>query len=163
MSASVESFLVCADKWKRTLSPELLTACEKIEKEEDWDNPQYEKIMMEELYPKMCCRIQPWPEPWTRSLRHVNTKIYMHMQGPSEFMVTGNLKGWDSWDRLPQIKVPALMIGAENDEMDPADMKKMAEIVENGRFAYCPEGSHLTFWDAQEAYFECLLNFLRSV
>lgn len=51
MSASISSFIVCAQKWKKTLPPDLLAACEKIENEEDWENPQYEKIMMEELYP----------------------------------------------------------------------------------------------------------------
>ena len=163
MSASVESFLKCADKWKKTLPPDLLAACDKIESEEDWENPQYEKIMMEELYPKMCCRIQPWPEPVTRAFRHVNLNIYVHMQGHSEFVVRGNLKGWDSWDRLPQIKVPALMMGAENDEMDPEDLKKMAETVQNGTFGYCPEGSHMAFWDSQEVYFEHLLKFLRGI
>ena len=35
MAASIESFLVCSAKWKRTLGPELLAACEKIEAEED--------------------------------------------------------------------------------------------------------------------------------
>ena len=119
--------------------------------------------MMEELYPKMCCRLKPWPDPWNRSLRHVNMEIYVHMQGHSEFVVTGNLKGWDSWDRLPQITIPALMIGAENDEMDPADMKKMADLVPQGTFKFCPEGSHLAFWDSQEIYFEHLLEFLHSV
>lgn len=56
MSASVESFLACANKWKKTLSPDLLAACVKIEAEEDWENPLYEKIMMEELYPSKSWR-----------------------------------------------------------------------------------------------------------
>jgi proline iminopeptidase len=90
-------------------------------------------------------------------------KIYVHMQGYSEFVVTGNLKGWDSWDRLHQIAIPALMIGAENDEMDPKDMKKMADMVPKGTFGFVPEGSHMAFWDGQEAYFEHLLAFLRSL
>ena len=163
MSASIKSFLVCADKWKRTLSPELLAACEKIEAEEDWKNPQYDKIMMEELYPKMACRTKPWPEPLNRAFRHVNMNIYVHMQGHSEFVVTGNLKGWDSWDRLPQIEIPAMMIGAENDEMDPKDMEKMASLVSKGTYGYCPEGSHMAFYDSQDIYFEHLLKFLKSV
>ena len=163
MSASVESFLLCADKWKRTLSPEHLAAVEKIEAEEDWKNPLYEKIMMEELYPKMLCRTKPWPEPLDRSFRHVNMNIYVQMQGHSEFVVTGNLKGWDSWDRLPQIKIPALMIGAENDEMDPKDLEKMAASVSKGTFGYCPEGSHLAFYDSQDVYFEHLVKFLKNV
>lgn len=64
---------------------------------------------------------------------------------------------------MPQIKVRALMLGAENDEVDPEDMKKMAEIMPNATAAICPEGSHLAFWDAQEAYFDHLLKFLHSV
>ncbi len=48
--------------------------------------------MMEDLYPKMLCRINPWPEPVSRAFRHVNDKIYNFMQGKSEFLVTGNLK-----------------------------------------------------------------------
>lgn len=64
------------------------------------------------------------------------------MQGYSEFVVTGNLKGWDSWDRLKDIKVKALMIGAEHDEMDPEEMKKMAEMMPNATAAICPGGSH---------------------
>ncbi len=55
------------------------------------------------------------------------------------------------------------MLGAENDEMDPEDMKKMAEMMPNASAAICPEGSHLAFWDAQEAYFEHLLKFLHSI
>ena len=163
MAASVESFLACADKWKKTLPPERLAICEKIEAEQDWDNPEYDKIMMEELYPKMACRIQPWPDPWNRGIRHANLKIYHHMQGHSEFVVTGNLKGWDSWSRLPQIEVPALMMGSENDEMDPKDMEKMSKLVQKGTFGYCPEGSHMAMWDAQEVYFEHVLKFLGSV
>lgn len=46
MSASIESFLVCSAKWKKTLPPDLLEQCEKIEKKGDWENPLYEKIMM---------------------------------------------------------------------------------------------------------------------
>jgi len=55
MAASIESFLACAGKWKKTLPPDLLAACEKIEAEGDWENPLYEKIMMEELYPSKSC------------------------------------------------------------------------------------------------------------
>ncbi len=163
MTASIESFLKSAAKWKATLSPELRQSVDKIEADEDWENPEYERIMMEELYPKMMCRIKPWPEPVTRTFKSANMKIYVQMQGHSEFSVTGNLKGWDSWDRLPQIKVKALVLGAEHDEMDPDDCRKMAEMMPNAEVAICPQGSHLALWDDQEVYYEYLLKFLRSL
>ena len=163
MVAGIESFLVTANKWKRTLPDELFKKVEQIESEGDWENPEYERIMMEELYTKMICRCNPWPEPCTRSFRIANMGIYIQMQGHSEFVVTGNLKGWDSWDRLHQIEVPALSLGAKHDEMDPEDCKKMAELMPKGEVAICPEGSHFAFWDDQEIYFKHLLSFLKSV
>jgi proline iminopeptidase len=72
---------------------------------------------MEELYPQMICRLKPWPEPVTRAVRLGNEKIYNQMQGKSEFEVTGNLKDWERWDRLKEIKVKALTIGSNHDEM----------------------------------------------
>jgi len=163
MTAGTQSYLKRTAALKQLLSPEKLAQLTTLEAKEDYDNPEYERLMMEELYPKMICRIKPWPEPVDRAFRHANQKIYVQMQGKSEFLVTGNLKDWERWDRLHEIKVKALTIGAEHDEMDPEDMKKMAKLMQNATNAYCPNGSHLCMWDDQAIYFQNLLKFLRSV
>ena len=163
MSASIDSFLTYAQKWKNILTDDMREEVDKIEAEGDWENPRYMEIMMEDLYPKMVCRIQPLPEPVARGFRLHNEKIYVQMQGHSEFVVTGNLKGWDSWERLPQIQVRTFVIGAQNDEMDPKDCKRMAQLIPRGKFAVCPEGSHMAFWDDQEVYYGELLGFLKSL
>jgi proline iminopeptidase len=111
----------------------------------------------------MICRTHPWPAPLTRAFRHLNDKIYNQMQGKSEFLVTGNLKDWERWDRLHEIKVKALTIGARYDEMDPEDMKKMATLMPNATSFICPNGSHLCMWDDQAFYFQHLLAFLHSL
>jgi pimeloyl-ACP methyl ester carboxylesterase len=77
--------------------------------------------------------------------------------------LTGNLKDWERWDRLHEIKVRTLTIDARYDEMDPEDMKKMATLMPNATSAICPNGSHMCFWDDQEVYFHHLLGFLRTV
>jgi proline iminopeptidase len=163
MTASAKDYLRCTAALKiKLLSPESLATLNALEAAEDYDNPEYERIMMEELYPQMICRIQPWPEPVQRAFRSVNTKIYEQMQGKSEFLVTGNLKDWDRWDRLHEIKVRTLTLGGAHDEMDPEDLKKMATLMPNGHNATCPNGSHLCMWDDQTNYFNYLINFLRS-
>ena len=162
MTAGTQSYLKRTAALKQLLTSDSLAKLTALEAKEDYDNPEYERLMMEELYPKMICRIKPWPEPVDRAFRHSNQKIYVQMQGKSEFLVTGNLKDWERWDRLHEIKVKALTIGAEHDEMDPADMKKMATLMQNATNAYCPNGSHLCMWDDQAVYFENLLKFLRS-
>jgi proline iminopeptidase len=163
MTAGTQSYLKRTASLKLLLPPDKLARLTALEAKSDYDNPEYERIMMEDLYPKMICRIQPWPEPVTRAFRHANDKIYNQMQGKSEFLVTGNLKDWERWGRLHEIKVKALTIGAEHDEMDPKDMKKMATLMQNATNAYCPNGSHLCMWDDQQIYFQNLLKFLRSV
>jgi Phage portal protein len=97
--------------------------------------------MMNDLYPMMLCRIKPWPEPVSRSIRLANEKIYEQMQGKSEFLVTGNLKDWERWNRLAEIKVRTLTIGATYDEMDPRDMVRMAALMPNATSHICPKGT----------------------
>jgi proline iminopeptidase len=41
--------------------------------------------------------IDEWPEAINRSFDHMNPNVYVYMQGPSEFGITGDasLKDWD--------------------------------------------------------------------
>ncbi|HYZ72372.1 MAG TPA: proline iminopeptidase-family hydrolase [Chthoniobacterales bacterium] len=164
MSAGIKSVLKRLDELKRTLlSKATLAQFNALEAARDYDSPAYKRIVMEELYPQMICRLTPWPEPVTRAVRLLNEKIYNQMQGKSEFEYTGNLKDWERWDRLHEIRVKTLTIGAVHDEMDPDDMVKMAKMMPNAASVICPNGSHLDMWDDQAFYFQHLLAFLKSV
>jgi proline iminopeptidase len=163
MTAGIQAYLKRTAAIKSWLPSDKLARLRALEAKQDYDNPEYERIMMEDLYPLMLCRIQPWPEPVTRSFRLMNEKIYEQMQGKSEFLVTGNLKNWERWDRLHEIKTRALTIGAKYDEMDPDDMVKMAKMMPNATSFICPNGSHLCMWDDQQAYFRGLIPFLKSL
>ena len=85
------------------------------------------------------------------------------MQGPSEFVPGGILKGWSVWDRLGEIYVPTLMVGAKYDTMNPDEMRQMSTLVQNGRSLYCPNGSHLCFWDDQQIFMEGVMAFIHDV
>jgi proline iminopeptidase len=163
MTAGVKSFLKRAEFIRRHLPPATQARLAVLEAKQDYDSPEYQNLMMDELYTKMLCRTHPWPEPVSRTFRHVNDKIYNTMQGKSEFLVTGNLMAWERWDRLADIKVKTLTVGSQYDEMDPQDMKKMAALMPNAGYAFCPNGSHFCMWDDQRIYFEHLLAFLRAV
>ena len=87
------------------------------------------------------------------------------MQGPSEFGVVGNakLKNWDIKDQLKNISVPTLSIGGKYDTMDPEHMKWIATEVQNGRFLYCKNGSHLCMYDDQKTFFDGIIKFIKDV
>src|SRR6266568_2830448 len=73
------------------------------------------------------------------------------------------LAHWDRTVELASIEVPALVIGARYDTMDPAHMEMMAGRLPAGRYLYCPEGSHLSMYDDQQTYFAGLIEFLHGI
>ncbi len=163
MTAGIQAYLSRLGYLKGVLPPASRAELDRLEEAEDYDNPEYQRIMMEELYPQVICRTKPWPEPVTRAFRDASLAIYNEMQGKSEFVVTGNFKDWERWDRLHEITVRTLTIGAAHDTMDPEDLKKMAASMPNAESLICPNGSHLAMWDDQAVYFDGLLRFLKSL
>jgi proline iminopeptidase len=84
------------------------------------------------------------------------------MQGPSEFVPGGILKGWSVWDRLKEISVPTLTVGAKYDTMNPEEMEEMSKMVQKGKFLYCANGSHLCMWDDQETFMNGVIDFIHE-
>ena len=109
--------------------------------------------------------VENWPNSINRGFSHVNSQVYVTMQGPSEFGIKGNatLKDWNVKDRLKTISVPTLAIGAHYDTMDPKQMEWISHEVQNGQYLHCPNGSHLSQYDDQEHFFPGLISFLKDV
>ncbi len=128
-----------------------------------YDHPVYQQMLKTEYYNKHICRLPEWPEAVDRTFKHANYPIYLMMQGPSEFSVSGRLVNWDRSGDLNKITVPTLTIGATHDTMDPEHMKWMSTQVQQGRFLLCPNGSHLCMWDDQEHFFPGVIQFIKDV
>lgn len=126
-------------------------------------DPKYQEMVFNEYYMKHLCRLPIWPDPVMRSFKHINEEIYVMMQGPSEFKTGGRLIKWDIKDRLKEIKVPTLTVGAKYDTMDPEHMKWMSTQVQRGQYLYCPNGSHLAMWDDQQVFMDGVIRFIREV
>ncbi len=127
------------------------------------NNPRYAALLDKYYYAQHVCRLLPNPDPVQRSFKHANMEVYAMMQGPSEFGIGGRLAKWDIKDRLKEIKVPTLTIGAQFDTMDPEHMKWMSTQVQQGRYLFCPNGSHLSMWDDQQHYFPGTIQFIKDV
>ena len=149
------------------LDPTVLEEIMSYENKEDYSNPRYMELLMNNYYTEHIIRmpVADWPEPLNRSFKHINHDVYVTMQGPSEFGVKGDatLKYWDVKEDLKNISVPTLSIGATYDTMDPEQMEFIANEVQNGRFLLCPNGSHLAQFDDQKIYFEGLIKFIKDV
>ncbi|MBI1805735.1 MAG: proline iminopeptidase-family hydrolase [Ignavibacteria bacterium] len=163
MTAGMTAYTAYASELRKQLPPDIIAVLDKYEAKQQYDAPEYQDAMMKSMYAEHVCRVNPWPEPVERAFRHFNTKIYNIMQGPNEFVITGNFKNWERWDDLHSISVPTLLIGARYDEMNPEDIKREGTLIPHSRVAICANGSHLCMWDDQETYFKHLVTFLKDV
>jgi len=142
-----------------------LAQIKRLEAAQAYADPQYMDLLMQHHYVYHVLRMdaQQWPDPVLRAFKHLNPKVYIPMQGPSELGASGKLLNWDRSAQLRTIDVPALTIGAEYDTMDPAHMQAMARSLPQGRYLQCPGGSHMAMYDAQECYFSGLIDFLQDL
>ena len=149
------------------LDPEVLKKLREYEKNEDYTNEEYLKLVQNHYYPKHVLRmpLENWPNPVLRSMENINFDIYLKMQGPSEFGVVGDaiLKEWDRKNELKKLEIPILTIGGQHDTMDPKQMEWMSKEVKNGTYLHCPNGSHWSMYDDQENYFNGVTGFINAL
>jgi proline iminopeptidase len=165
MMSSVPAYNAYAEQvLMPTMDQAALAEIKAFEAAGDTENPRYMELLVEQHYVHHVLRMPPdeWPEPVQRGFAHINPAIYVSMQGPSELGISSGAKlvNWDRFGDLGQIRVPALVIGAQHDTMDPEHMRQMAERLPAGRYLHCPDGSHLAMYDDQETYFAGLIDFL---
>lgn len=165
MMSSIPAYNAYAEKvFLAKMDPQVLAEIKDLEATGRTGEPRYMELLVPHHYEHHVLRMPyaEWPDPAVRALEHVNESIYVPMQGPSELGASGKLAAWDRTEDLARIQVPALVIGAGHDTMDPTHMEDMANRLPNGRYLHCPNGGHLAMYDDQQTYFAGLIDFLQS-
>ena len=147
------------------MNPEALARILTLQHEGKTGDPAYEQLLMANDDTKHILRMPPdqWPDPVMRTRERVNNSIYTLMQGPSEMGLSGRLANWDVSKRLPDIRVPTLVIGSRYGTMDPTYMKWMAQQLPRGHFLYCAKGSHLAMYHDQKTYMHGIIAIIEDV
>ena len=150
-----------------TMDQDALKEIEALESAGQIEDPRYVELLNEHHYIHHVLRmpLEDWPNPVQRAFAAINPAVYVSMQGPSELGISQDAKlaQWSRFDDLSSIEVPALVIAARYDTMDPAHIEQMADRLPLGQYLYCPKGSHLAMYDDQRTYFSGLLEFLHSL
>lgn len=105
-------------------------------------------------------RLPEWPDPVKRSFADWNMDVYGTMQGPNEFLYTGNLKDWNRLAEMRNIAVPCLILVGQHDELTPACALRMHQAVPGSEIKVFPRSAHMPFYEEPEAYFATLTAFL---
>ncbi len=163
VASAPEYALYAGQVLAKEMDPKILAEIKDLEAKKEFNNPRYMELLLENYYKKHICRLANWPNAVERSFAHVNNTIYTMMQGPSEFGISGRLANWDIKNRLKEIYVPTLMIGAKYDTMDPDAMEAQSKMVQKGQYLFCPNGSHLAMWDDQKVFMSGVIKFIKAV
>jgi L-proline amide hydrolase len=128
------------------------------------DSPEYQSAMMV-FYQRHVCRRQPWPDCVQRSIRQLmdNPEVYLTMNGPSEFHVTGTLRNWSVVDRLDEVSVPVLITSGRHDECTPAIAETIHRGIPGSEWAIFEDSAHFSHAEEPELYASTVAAFLERV
>ncbi len=139
--------------------PDSIRVIEDAEREGRFDGEDYQRVMME-YYHRHVCRLDPWPDDLFEALGRMNLDVYTTMWGPSEFTITGTLKGADLLPRLPEIKQPTLLVCGEHDEAAPSTVQTCRDVLPHGEMAVIPNASHFHHLEQPEIFRAVVHDFL---
>jgi proline iminopeptidase len=146
---------------RSALGVETVRMMKRREAEGSIQHPEYQAAITL-LNHRHVCRLDEWPEPLTRSLSQWNMGPYETIQGPNEFTYTGNIRDWTLIPKLPQLRIPCLVLCGEYDELPVACSYRIYEALPDARLKVFASCSHMPFYEDPRPYFDCLLDFLES-
>ena len=148
------------NRLRDSLGPETVAMMQRHEAEGTLDHPAYQAAVTILNY-RHVCRLDDWPAPVKRSVDDWNVGPYGTMQGPNEFLYTGNLANWNRIPDMHAIKIPCLITTGQHDEITPACARRMKEALPDAELHVFPNSSHMPFFLEPQAYYPVLLDFLK--
>jgi proline iminopeptidase len=147
------------DRLRSALGSETVAMMQKHEAQGTLEHPEYQAAVTILNY-RHVCRLADWPAPVRRSLDDWNMGPYGTMQGPNEFLYTGNLKNWNRIPDLADMHVPTLIIVGEHDELTPSCALRMKLALPDAELKVFANASHMPFYEQPQDYYPVLLDFL---
>jgi proline iminopeptidase len=147
------------DRHRSALGPETVAMMQRFEAEGKLDHPAYQAAITILNY-RHVLRLDDWPAPVRASLGDWNPEVYGTMQGPNEFLYTGNLKDWNRISQMESIKTPSLVLCGQHDELTPACAMRMHLALPNSEITVFPNSSHMPMYEEHDAYITRVTRFL---
>ena len=162
--ARMDDWEAAADDLRQKLPADVQATLAKHESAGTTDSAEYQAAMTV-FYKRHVCRVDPYPPNVQRAFDKVaaNPEVYHTMWGPSEFHVTGNLKGWDVSGDLHKIRVPTLVTSGIHDEASPAVVEPIVRGIAGARQVLFQNSSHMSHVEEAELYVRTVAEFLDGV
>lgn len=162
--ASMTLWVSEANRLRAELPPDVQQTLSAHEAAGTTADPAY-AAACEVFYRRHVCRLERWPDCVTRTMQALADDgfVYNVMNGPSEFYVTGTLKTWDITGRLPEIRVPVLLLSGRYDEATPAIVGAIHERLPHSEWICFESSSHMPHIEQPEAFNAAVRGFLSGI
>jgi proline iminopeptidase len=168
VSLILSSTLASLEQWaaeqivlKNALPPDVVEVLDRHEREETYDDPEYEQAM--EAYFDRHFYRGPKPRPELDAMKAEKAQdVYRVMQGPNEWTPTGALRGWDVRERLGEIDVPTLVIRGRYDMCTGPIAETLVKGIAGSREVVLEESSHTPVLEETDRYLASISSFMRQ-
>ena len=126
------------------------------------DSPEYEAAVAVFMRRHFCRRNKTPPE-LARSFEAVNSRLYRHMWGNTEFSCSGTLSGFDAGPLLANIAAPVLFTCGEHDESTPDANRHFAAMTPGAELDIFERASHVAFLERPAVYLDALRTFFDRI
>ena len=126
----------------------------------DYSSKAYQDAMMN-YYGRHVCLLDEWPDSLKRTFDNMGAEVYNTMWGPSEFTMTGNLKGADLTGRLNETDVPVLFTCGEYDEATPQTTAYYQSLLPGSEMIVFENASHSHHLEKTDEYISAVRDFLK--
>ena len=168
VSLILSSTLASVEQWateqlvlKNALPADIVEVLDRHELAGTYDDPEYEQAMEAYLDRHFYRGRKPRPELELMDAEKARD-VYLAMQGPNEWTVTGALSGWDVRDRLGEIDLPTLVIRGRHDMCTDSIAATLVEGIFNAYEVVLEESSHTPVLEETERYLEAISVFMRQ-
>lgn len=159
--ADMGSWLEAANRLRSQLPEDVQEVLKRCERDGNEASDEYEEAMMV-FYERHVCRVKPFPEDLEESFRQLkeDNTVYLTMNGPSEFNVTGSLKTFDIRKEVHKIKVPTLLLNGRYDEAQDEVVEPYFQEIEKVKWFRFAESSHTPQLEEREQFMKVVAHFL---
>ena len=160
-TSSIPLWVSEANRLRQALPPEVQATLLRHEQAGTLDNPEYIQAT-NVYYDRHVFRIKPIPPHVQRAMDQTG-QVYLTMNGPTEFHVTGTIKDWDRTHRLSEIHVPTLITSGRYDESPPPLNEVLHKGIAGSEWVIFEQSSHMAHVEERELYLAMVKAFIESV
>ncbi|KAJ7135099.1 proline-specific peptidase [Mycena filopes] len=113
------------------------------------------------FYSRFLCTINPLPSPVAEGFAWIkrDPTVYLTLNGPSEFYITGPLKDWSMISDAHKMAVPTLVLNGRYDQARDPVVAPFFREIPRVRWVTFAESSHMLHWEERERYMEVVGRF----